>query len=126
MVLGILLRQRFITAANHGIIYQALQESILRKISYLSIRKISYKAMSVIITDNILRQANMTESEFKLELGLFLFVRGILSMGKASEFVEISQFEFQKAMNERGIPVSYDEEEFDKDFEKVMAKYRKP
>ena len=81
--------------------------------------------MSVLITDKILRQANMTEAEFKLELGLFLFSHGILTLGKASEFAETSQYEFQIAMNERKIPISYDMEEFDKDFDKVMRKYGK-
>lgn len=81
--------------------------------------------MSVIITDNIIQQSNMSEPEFKLELGLFLFSRGILTMGKASEFAGISQYEFQLAMNSRGIPVSYDEEEFEKDYKKVMRKYGK-
>lgn len=81
--------------------------------------------MSVIIPDNIIQQSNMSESEFKLELGLFLFAKGILTMGKASEFAGISQYEFQIAMNHKGIPISYDDEEFEKDFKKVMSKYGK-
>ena len=81
--------------------------------------------MSVIISDHILSQANMSEKEFKLELGLFLFGRGILTMGKASEFAEISQFEFQKEMANRDISISYDEEEFEKDFQTVMKKHKK-
>ncbi len=81
--------------------------------------------MSFIIHDNILEQANMSEQEFKLELGLFLFAREILTMGKASEFAGISQFEFQQAMKERGIPISYDEAEFEKDYLQVMRKYGK-
>ncbi|MEM6262374.1 MAG: UPF0175 family protein [Bacteroidota bacterium] len=80
--------------------------------------------MSVIITDNILRQANMSASQFKLEVGLYLFEKGFLTMGKASEFAEVSQFEFQKTMNERGIPISYDEEEFEKDLQALKRKYK--
>ena len=81
--------------------------------------------MSVTISDSILRQANMSEAEFKLEIGLFLYARGILTMGKASEFAEISQYEFQQAMNSRGINISYDEEEFEKDYAKIKRKYDK-
>jgi predicted HTH domain antitoxin len=78
--------------------------------------------MSVIIHDHIISQANMSEAEFRLELGLFLFARGFLSMGKASEFSGVSQYEFQIKMKEKGITISYDEEEFEMDFEKVMQK----
>ena len=81
--------------------------------------------MSVIISDRMLAQANMSEEEFKLELGLFLFSREILTMGKASEFAELSQFEFQKEMAARNISISYDEEEFEKDFQTIMKKYQK-
>ncbi len=81
--------------------------------------------MSVIISDSILQQADMSEEEFKLELGLFLFSRGILTMGKASEFAGVSQFEFQRAMAARGIHISYDEEEFEHDLARLRRKYPK-
>lgn len=54
--------------------------------------------MSVIIPDNIIQHSNMPESEFKLELGLFLFSKGILTMGKASEFAGIPQLFFNKRL----------------------------
>ncbi|MEL7004870.1 MAG: UPF0175 family protein [Bacteroidota bacterium] len=42
--------------------------------------------MSIVITDDILRLANMPESEFKLELALYMYAKGILTLRKASEF----------------------------------------
>lgn len=71
--------------------------------------------MSIIIPDTILRQANMPESEFRLELGIFLYEKKILTMGKASEFAEIPQLIFQKEVAKRGLFISYDQEEFEKD-----------
>lgn len=79
--------------------------------------------MSVLITDDILRQANMSESEFKLELGIFLYSNNILTMGKTSEFVGLPKVIFQKKLAERGIPVSYDEQEFQKDLATIRKIY---
>ncbi|WKN46298.1 UPF0175 family protein [Tunicatimonas pelagia] len=81
--------------------------------------------MSVVITDDILKMANMPESEFKLELGVFLYSRGILTLGKASEFAGVPQLIFQQVLAEREIPLSYDQEEFDKDFASIKERYRK-
>ncbi len=47
------------------------------------------------------------------------------TMGKASEFAELSQFEFQKEMAARDISISYEEEEFEKDFQTIMKKHKK-
>ena len=52
--------------------------------------------MSVLITDDILRQANMSDSKFRLELGIFLYSNNILTMGKASEFAGLTKAIFQK------------------------------
>lgn len=81
--------------------------------------------MAITISDHILQLANMSESEFRLEVGLFLFERGILTMGKASEFVGISQYEFQLEISNRGLTISYDEEEFEKDLQLIRKKYPK-
>lgn len=52
--------------------------------------------MSLLISDDILRQANMSEPEFNLELGVFLYSKGILTMGKASKFVGSPKLIVQK------------------------------
>ena len=77
----------------------------------------------MIISDSILHQANMSEPEFKLELALFLYSRSVLTLGKASEFAGITQYEFQQALNAAGVSLSYDEEEFRKDYARIKRKY---
>ena len=79
--------------------------------------------MSVLITDDILRQANMSEPEFKLELDVFLYANNILAMGKASEFAGLPKAIFQKKLSDRYIAVSYDEEEFLKDLATIRKTY---
>lgn len=81
--------------------------------------------MSVLITDDILRHANMSESEFKLELGIFLYSNKILTMGKASEFAGLPQLIFQQALSKRNIFVSYDQIEFEKDLETIHKSIKK-
>ena len=77
--------------------------------------------MSLLITDEILHLANMSESEFKLELGLYLYSKGILTLGKASEFVGIPKLIFQKELVRQELTVSYDQEEFEKDLVTIRA-----
>ncbi len=79
--------------------------------------------MSVLISDDILRQANMSEPEFKLELGTFLYAKGILTMGKASEFTGLPKAIFQKKLSDRGITISYGEQEFKKDLATIRKIY---
>ena len=65
----------------------------------------------------------MSEPEFKLELGIFLYSNSILTMGKASEFVGLPKAIFQKKVSERGIAISYNEEEFEKDLATIRKIY---
>jgi len=79
--------------------------------------------MSILITEDILRSANMSAQEFKLELGIYLYTKKILTLGKASEFVGLPKIIFQKEISKREIPVSYDQEEFDKDIVTINKNY---
>jgi predicted HTH domain antitoxin len=65
----------------------------------------------------------MSDSEFKLELGIFLCSKNILTMGKASEFVGLPKAVFQKKLAERDITISYDEQEFQKDLAAIRKTY---
>lgn len=65
----------------------------------------------------------MSEPEFKLELGIFLYTNNILTMGKASEFAGLPKVIFQKKLSDRDIAVTYDEEEFLKDLATIRKDY---
>lgn len=79
--------------------------------------------MSILITEDILRSTNMSAQEFKLELGVYLYSKQILTLGKASEFAGLPKLIFQKEIGKRNILISYDKEEFDKDIETINKKY---
>ena len=50
--------------------------------------------MSVIIPDEILHAARMTEAEFKQEIAIFLFEKNKLTLAQASRLADISRFQF--------------------------------
>ena len=81
--------------------------------------------MSIIISEDLLKNASMSEKEFRLELAIFLFEKEIFTLGKASEFANIPQFIFQKELAKRKIPIHYGIEELMEDLETVK-KMSKP
>lgn len=78
--------------------------------------------MPVLITDEMLKELHFTESEFKLEIALYLFQQKKISLGKASQFVQLTRLQFQKMLSLRQIPVHYDVEDFREDIELVHSK----
>jgi predicted HTH domain antitoxin len=71
--------------------------------------------MSVIIPDEILHAARMTEAELKQEIALFLFEKNKLTLAQASRLAEMSRLQFQHLLASRQIPIHYDEAEFEED-----------
>jgi predicted HTH domain antitoxin len=71
--------------------------------------------MSVIIPDEILHAARMTEAEFKQEIAIFLFEKNKLTLAQASRLAGISRLQFQHLLASRQIPVHYDVAEFEED-----------
>ena len=71
--------------------------------------------MPVIIADDVLAAAHLTEAELRRELALTLFQQDRLTLGGASALAGISQTEFQHLLAERHIPIHYGLEEFQED-----------
>ncbi len=71
--------------------------------------------MSIIISDEILQSAQMSETELRQEIALLLFERGKLSLGQASKLAQIRQWQFQSLLASRQIPIHYDVAEFEAD-----------
>ena len=71
--------------------------------------------MSVVIPDNILQAAGMSEAELKLEIAIMLYQQRKLSTGKAHRLAGMNLIEFQRELASRGICVNYDVEDFQAD-----------
>jgi len=73
--------------------------------------------MSLVISDDILRAANISAGELRQEIALLLFQQDKLTLGQASEFTGMSQLEFQRLLASHHIPVHYGKREFADDLD---------
>ena len=71
--------------------------------------------MSVVIPDEILHAARMTEAEFRQEIAIFLFEKEKLTLAQASRLADVSRLQFQHLLASRRIAVHYDVAEFEED-----------
>jgi len=75
--------------------------------------------MSVVISDSMLRAAKMSAEEFRLECALWLYQQERLTLAQAARWAGLTRLQFQRVLAERGIPIRYDREELQRDFETV-------
>jgi predicted HTH domain antitoxin len=71
--------------------------------------------MPVVLSDEQLQAAHLTEAEARLELAIALYVQERVSQVQASHIAGISYFDFARARSERGIPVHYDMQMLEED-----------
>ncbi len=61
--------------------------------------------MSVLVSDEILQAANMSDADLKRELAILLYQQKKLGLSKARELAEMPLIEFQRELAWRQIPV---------------------
>lgn len=71
--------------------------------------------MPVMISDEVLSAAGLSEAQLKQEIALALFQRERITLAQASRVAEMTQLDFQSLLAEREIPVHYGVDEFDED-----------
>ena len=71
--------------------------------------------MSILISDDVLQSARLTEDEFKQEIAVLLFQKEKLTLAQASRFAGMTRLQFQHLLASRKIPVHYDIAEFEED-----------
>ena len=76
--------------------------------------------MGMVIPDEILQSARMTEAELRREIALLLFRMDKLTLGQAGKFAGMNLLQFQHLLAGHGIPVHYDINEFEEDL-KTLA-----
>lgn len=60
----------------------------------------------MVISDDILEAAHLSEAEVRLEIALALFAQDRLSLSQAARLANLSQSDFQSHLPARKIPVS--------------------
>ena len=77
--------------------------------------------MSLLIPDEFLKTADISEAELKLEIAILLFQQEKITLGTASQFADLNQLEFQRILGSRKIPIHYGVEEFKQDLKTLEA-----
>lgn len=75
--------------------------------------------MSVLISDELLVTARMTEAEMKQEIAILLFQKEKFTLAQASRFAGMHRVAFQHCLASRQIPIHYDVADFEKDIENI-------
>lgn len=77
--------------------------------------------MIIEISDQIINRAGISAKEILLKVALVLFEEEKLTLGQASEFAGLHQYEFQKELAARNIPVHYGEADYERDLQTIRA-----
>lgn len=75
--------------------------------------------MIVEIPDQIIIQSGLSAEEILLKVALVFFQEEKLTLGQASKLAGLHQFEFQKELAARNIPVHYGEEDYQRDLRNI-------
>jgi predicted HTH domain antitoxin len=61
----------------------------------------------ILIDDDIISAAQISETELKTEIALFLYSKGILSFGQARKMLGLESVAFEKLLVQQNIPSQY-------------------
>ena len=75
--------------------------------------------MIVEIPDQVINQSGLSAEEILLKVAVVLFQEEKLTLGQASRLAGLHQFEFQKELAAREIPVHYGEEDYQNDLRTI-------
>ncbi len=69
----------------------------------------------MLIADDLLEPAHLTEAEVRIEIALALFAKDRLTLGQAARLAGLPHLEFQREIAGQRIPIHYDVAEFQED-----------
>lgn len=75
--------------------------------------------MIIEISDTVVERAGLTEEDLRLRLAVILFKEDMLTLGQAAELAGMHQIMFQKELAQRQIPIHYDIEDFEQDWQTI-------
>lgn len=71
------------------------------------------------ITDDILKLSGMNEHQLRRELALWLYSKGKLSLGRASQFAGMHKIEFMDFMAANNVPMNYSVADLEQDMKTI-------
>jgi predicted HTH domain antitoxin len=69
----------------------------------------------LIIPGSILERAEMTPSEFLVEMAVYLYGKEKISIGQAKDLAGLDLISFQQALSQRDVHIHYDVEDYYED-----------
>ena len=78
--------------------------------------------MALIISDETLAKAQLSEQEFLVDIACYLYDKKRLSMGKARALAGVNLIDFQQELAKREIDIHYTQEDLDKDLDNLGIK----
>ncbi|MBK9336740.1 MAG: UPF0175 family protein [Lewinellaceae bacterium] len=73
----------------------------------------------VLLDDEILLSAKLTEQEIRIELAILLYAQKRLTFGQARKLAGLEHPEFEKLLFDRQVPPHYDVAEFEEDLKTI-------
>ncbi len=75
--------------------------------------------MAIIISDETLAKAQLTEQDFLIDLACYLYDKKRLSMRNAQALASLNLLDFQKELAKREIGTHYTQEDLNKDLQNL-------
>jgi predicted HTH domain antitoxin len=75
--------------------------------------------MVIEISDKLLNKSGLTSNDILLKLAIMLFQEERMTLTQASQLADLHQFQFQKILAKKGIPIHYGKTEFRRDLETI-------
>lgn len=76
--------------------------------------------MAVLIPDETLRAAKMTEQELKQEVAILLYQQQRLTLAQAARLAGVDRLQLQHLLASRGVPIDFDVEDLDQDMSNLQ------
>ncbi len=76
--------------------------------------------MHLVIDKEILRKAEITAEELVIEVAVYLYDSGRLSMGQAKTLAQLDQIAFQKELAKREVYIKYEVEDLETDLKNLQ------
>jgi predicted HTH domain antitoxin len=77
--------------------------------------------MQLVIPDNVIQAANLSEQNFRIELACWMYQKEIFTLGQGANFSNLSQSEFMKELGDRGVEWNFSVDDLHEDIKNQQS-----
>lgn len=67
----------------------------------------------------MLRETRMSEAEFRVEMAIWLYREGRLTLAQAARWAGLTRLQFQRALSAKGIAIHYEPADLDEELKNL-------